>query len=171
MPIEVKHLGLQPKVETSTEIEKTTLPDGKVVHTPINNVSLVDSTETIATGAEIRDPEFAKLLDDTHVHCLAEEEKLNKAFGVEKITSPNGEVTRLRGDKIETAKQYGFGHKASAPRMVVPPLPWQDDRRFGEPWADYVRRTGKIGKTVVQYSDGRKLVTTENGYEIERGTS
>jgi hypothetical protein len=149
MPIVVKDLGLQPKVTTDDE--------------GIFNAELVPSQEITATGKEIHDPEFAKLLDDTTEWSDSEAERKNSIFGMEKMSLPWGGETLVRGDHVEEMKASGYGARARNPRMVVPALPWQEDRRPGERYQDYMAR-----KTLVQYQDGRKLVHENGNLRLER---
>jgi hypothetical protein len=69
-----------------------------------------------------------------------EKYKKDLALGFEKITDPSGNVTHVRTDRMETALQQGYGKAPTAPRMVVPTLPWQADRRSGERYSDYMAR-------------------------------
>lgn len=66
--------------------------------------------------------------------------KKDLSLGFEKITDPSGNVTHVRTDRMETALAQGYGKAATAPKMVVPALPWQSDRRYGERFADYMAR-------------------------------
>lgn len=168
MPIEVKKLGLQPKVEMTTELTKVKTPDGKTLHQPTYKAELVDSVEYVATGKEIQDPEFAKLMSDTADHDGAQKEKFASIFGMDRISTPQGGETMVRGDQVELLKSQGYGKDPRTGRMLVPDLPWQRERKVGEPWAIYISRTGQLGRTLVRYADGRKLVMREEGFVIER---
>lgn len=157
MPIEVKKLGLQPKVEMSTEVAKTELPDGSNVYSPVYNASLVDSVEITATGKEVHDPEFAKLLDDTTEHSNTEDERRESVFGNDWISTPDGKgQIRARNDQIQTLKGQGYGRLPRTPRISVPALPWNSGPKRA------------VGRTLIRYRDGRRLVIIENGVAIKR---
>lgn len=168
MPIEQIDLGLQPKVEMTTDIEKTVTPEGDNIYSPRYEASLVPSTEWRATGKEVHDPEFARLLDDATDHSNQEDWRKNSIFGTDRISTPDGGEIVARNDQIQMLQRQGYGRKVRNPRMTVPRLSWQEDRKPGERWVDFMRRTGQIGKTVMQYSDGRRLVVREEGLTIER---
>lgn len=167
MPIEIKKLGLQPKVEMTTELTKTSTPDGDV-YSPTYKASLVESEEITATGKEIKDPEFAKLMSGTADYDGERKEKFKSIFGMDRISTPTGGQIDVRGDQVALLKQQGYGKDPRTGHTVVPELPWQQDRRPGERWSHYVMRTGQSGRTVVAYQDGRKLVMREQGFVIER---
>jgi len=156
MPIVTKKLGLQPKAEMTTEIEKTTLPDGTNVYSPVYKAEMVEQEETIATGKEIHDPEFAKLLDDATDHSNHEDWRRASIFGMDKISNPNGEgETLARNDQIQLLRNQGYGVKPRTARMVVPELPWHKDRKH------------MYGRTLIKYRNGKRLVLMENGLKIE----
>jgi len=157
MPIEIKKLGLQPKAEMTTDIEKTTLPDGTNVYSPVYKASLVESQEITATGKEIHDPEFAKLMDDTADYDGARKEKVASFFGMDKISLPQGGETLARNDQIQMLKGQGYGVRPRTARMVVPELPWHREHRH------------MYGKTIIKYRDGKRLVLMERGLKIEGG--
>jgi len=148
MPIVVKDLGLAPKV----------VQDDAGVY----NASLVPSQEITATGKEVNDPEFGKLLDATTEWSDTEAERKNSIFGMERMSLPQGGETLVRGDKVDFMKSQGYGRQVRNPRMVVPALPWQADRKLGEKYADYKART------LVQYQDGRRLVHENGALRLER---
>ena len=66
--------------------------------------------------------------------------KKDLSLGFEKITDPSGNVTHVRTDRMETALAQGYGRAPTAPKMIVPALPWQSDRRLGERYSDYTAR-------------------------------
>jgi len=142
MPIEVKDLGLQPKVVEGD--------DGTY------NASLVPSTEWTATGKEIHDPEFAKLLDDSAEAAGEEKERKQSIFGMEKLSNPFGGETAIRADKVDFMKSQGYGLRERTTRMVVPELPWNKDR------------APRTGRTLIKYRDGRRLVYIDNGLVLEQ---
>lgn len=148
MPIEVKDLGLQPKVTTDDQ--------------GVYNAELVPSQEIVATGKEVHDPEFGKLLDQTNEWSSAEDERKESIFGMERMSDLQGGETRVRGDKVDYMKSQGYGRQVRNPRMVVPALPWQSDRKPGERYQDYKART------LVQYQDGRRLVHENGALRLER---
>jgi hypothetical protein len=157
MPIEVKHLGLQPKAEMTTDLEKTTLPDGTNVYSPVYKAEMVDTTEWVATGKEVHDPEFAKLTADSTVASEHEDWRRESIFGTDKISTPDGlSEIRARNDQIQMLRGQGYGVKPRTTRMVVPELAWHKERKR------------MYGKTIVKYRDGRRLVLMENGLKIER---
>jgi len=152
MPIEIKDLGLQPKV--------TTDDDG------VFNAELVPSQEIVATGKEVNDPEFGKLLDATTEWSDTETERKVSIFGMEKMSLPWGGETLVRGDHVEQMKASGYGKRERNGRLIVPALPWQADREIGERYADYMAR--KNAQVLVQYTDGRKLVHENGALRLER---
>lgn len=145
MPIEVKDLGLQPKVVEGD--------DGTF------NASLVPSTEWIATGKEVHDPEFAKLLDDTTEYSGAEEERKVSIFGMERISTASGESTIVRGDRVGFYKSQGYGKRPRTARMLVPDLPWHPKE---------LQKARPAGRTLIRYRDGRALMFIENGLVLKR---
>jgi hypothetical protein len=145
LPIEVKNLGLQPKVVAAD--------DGTY------NASLVPSTEWTATGKEIHDPEFAKLMDDTAEYKGSEDERKESIFGMDLISTPTGESTRVRGDKVPFYKSQGYGVRPRTTRMLVPDLPWHKKD---------VGTKARAGRTLIRYRDGRALMLIENGLVLKR---
>jgi len=145
MPIEERDLGLQPKV--------TQADDGTY------NASLVPSKEWIATGKEVHDPDFAKLLDDSTDYSNTEDERRESIFGVERISTPTGESTTVRGDKVPFYKSQGYGLRPRTTRMLVPALPWHEER---------LPKKAQSGRTLIKYKDGRRLMYIENGLKLER---
>lgn len=141
MPIVVKDLGLQPKV----------VQDDKGVY----NASLVPSQEITATGKEIHDPEFGKLLDATAEHADTEAERKNSIFGMERMSLPQGGETLVRGDRVDFMKSQGYGKRERTTRMVVPSLPWHKTRKRMQ------------GRTLIKYKDGRRLIFIENGLRLD----
>lgn len=93
-------------------------------------------------------PKDAKILHEKHgkdlqkrgVDDFQAKYKKDLALGFEKVTDPSGNVTHVRTDRMETALAQGYGKSATAPKMVVPTLPWQSDRRYGERYSDYMAR-------------------------------
>lgn len=148
MPIEIKDLGLQPKVTSDDQ--------------GTYNAEMVPSQEIVATGKEVNDPEFGKLLDATAEWSDSEAERKQSIFGMERMSLPQGGETEVRGDKVDYMKSHGYGRRVRNPRMVVPALPWQADRKVGERYADYKART------LVQYQDGRRLVHENGALRLER---
>lgn len=145
MPIVQKNLGLQPKVVQAD--------DGTY------NASLVPSSEWTATGKEVHDPEFAKLLDDSTEQSNSEDERRESIFGVERISTPTGESTTVRGDKVSFYKSQGYGVRSRTTRMLVPTLPWHKN---GVP-----KKAGS-GRTLIKYKDGRALMYIEGGLVLKR---
>src|SRR5262245_9150069 len=96
MPIEVKDLGYQPIAKSED--------DGTTTGT------LVKQTEWIATGKEVHDPEFAKLMEPASDFAEEERCRKEKKFGLDRITAPDGTVETLRLDEIEQRKtEMGYG--------------------------------------------------------------
>lgn len=157
MPIEVKKLGLQPKATMTTDLEKTELPDGTNIYSPVYKAEMVESEEIIATGKEIHDPEFAKLMDDTADYDGEKKEKAVSFFGMEKISTPDGKEILARGDQIHSLQQSGYGVRPRTARMIVPELPWHKEHKH------------MYGRTIIKYKDGKRLVLMENGLRIEGG--
>lgn len=141
MPIVEKDLGLQPKV--------TRGDDG------VYNAELVPSKEWVATGKEIKDPEFAKLMDGASEQAEEDRARRESMFGLDRITDPYGNVETIRLDEIEEKKKHGYGIRKRTERMVVPELPWQDKMKKMH------------GRTLIRYRDGRRLVIWENGVKIK----
>lgn len=154
MPIEEIDLGLQPKV--------TELDDGTM------DAQMVPSKEWRATGKEVHDPEFGKLLDQATEFSEGDSARKESIFGMERMSLPGGGETLVRGDKVEQAKRQGYGHECRNPRMTVPALPWQADRRFGERYDDYMKRKAE-GRTLIQYQDGRRLVYINGELQMNKG--
>lgn len=143
MPIEKIDLGLQPKVVQGD--------DGTY------NASLVPSTEWIATGKEVHDPDFAKLLDDSADQSNTDDERRESIFGLERISTPTGESATVRGDKVSFYKSQGYGIRSRTTRMLVPDLPWHKNG---------VPKKARSGRTLIRYRDGRALMFIENGLKL-----
>lgn len=89
-----------------------------------------------------------ELVGMTKESAVREQEKLETLeheFGTDVIAHRDGTLHRRRNDEIEEleASNTGWGSQPSKIMTTVPALPWQADRRPGERYEDYKRRTGK----------------------------
>lgn len=97
------------------------------------------------------DPKSARELFEKHAPALEkrgredfhrkwlEQEKV----GFEAVRDPAGNPTHVRADQVDTALSSQGYRPMNRPRTIVPALPWQADRRLGERYADYIRRTSE----------------------------
>jgi hypothetical protein len=143
VPIEEIDLGLQPKV--------TVDDDGNY------NAEMVPSKEWRATGKEVHDPEFGKLLDQASDYSNEEDARRESIFGQEIMSNPWGGQTAIRGDKVDQMKTQGYGVRERTTRMIVPELPWNKGRQPGS------------GRTLIKYQDGRRLVFINGELQMEKG--
>lgn len=97
--------------------------------------------EIKATGEDI--PKLAGMLTETANTAYREAFHKNEG-NWEKISDPQGNMTVVPKDKVDEYKAVGYGQvRCDRPTMVVPPLPWQADRRPGERYEDYKRRVSE----------------------------
>lgn len=109
----------------------------------------IERVQTGKTWTETaNDPKSARELIEKHGPALQKrgaEDFHNKymkdiSVGFERVADPSGKPTYVRKDRMEKALSEGYGKAPTAPRMTVPALPWQKDRRFGERYEEYKRR-------------------------------
>ncbi len=114
---------------------------------PIERVEHVDgSWEEKAT-----DPKSARELFEKHAPALQKRGAedfhqkwiRDQGIGFEAVRDPAGNPTHVRADRVDSSLASGY-RPMNLPRTTVPYLPWQADRRFGERYEDYKRRTSGL---------------------------
>jgi len=111
---------------------------------PIERTEHVDgSWEEKATDAKSAQELFEKHSPALQKHGAEQFHKKwleQNSVGFEKVVDPQGNVTHVTADRIDTALSQEGYKPMNRPRTVVPYLPWQSDRRLGERFEDYMRR-------------------------------
>lgn len=88
--------------------------------------------EVKATGNDI--PKLMGQLYETGNKAWDEAYHKNQKVGWEQITDPSGSPTWVKNDQVEEARSKGYGRTSETIRMVMPEVPWKQNRLGPGKW-------------------------------------